>query len=1380
MMKGENKWEINRAGLFNYWYYEDEVFDFAAGKLLLRGNNGAGKSVTMQSFLPVLLDGSTRPERLDPFGSRARRMEDYLLGEKEVTEHEERTGYLYMEFKRQDTDQYITIGIGLKARRGAQLNFWGFVVTDNRRIGKDFYLYNEVSHEGRKVKIPLSKIQMRNQLNDGGQLVETRKEYASLVNQHVFGYETIDEYEDLIKLLIQLRSPKLSKDFRPTVIYDILEEALPPLSDEDLRHLSDTIEQMDQTKQQLEQLDRESQAVSALNKAYTQYNQKVLFDQASGFKKMSDNLRAEEEAYNSKVTERNHLENSLDQLDKDLSEHETSKNAAEKQRQRLSQHKVWNLETERQEKTVDLKKEAERLKEAQSRLDVTRKKEYNIRERLDSLEMKRRKQESDLADLLEDMAAIADDASFADTHDIHSVDFTEQFNSAFTFDAWDKQTEDHLEQLEHMTEDLRELERLKLSFEAKDRELGDVTHRLDDLHREEMDWINWFREEKNKQLDSVYSWVQQASYLSVPEETMQKISRAMNHLYQESRYDDVREPIREHVHQYESSKREDIANLQAKITSQKDLLEDLTIELNEWKNKKDPDPKTPPLSKAFRESLAREGVSAVPLYNAVEFRSEISEDMQKRIEAALLESGLLDALITDKEVEVEHDRILTPNPQIMAYTLADILKPDLDDDHPLSKEHVDQILSSILIDESSSEVLSVSEKGYYSVGLMTGHAIPVDTVRFIGKNARKRYREHQIEQLQKSIGIEEKQLNRYKEKQVSLRNDIDSAKHDFSQFPDDKDLAEGHIQLTSLQTTISQVSRQIEQLSEEVKTIGADLYAQKQSLTQQTRSYRLPLILSAYQDAVKDMRQYEKGLGELKRIHAQVLNDQVRYEEMTTRLDELGDELISHKGDVNVYQTQTDRLRKDIEYIQQQIAQEGIRDIRKQIEETLASIRHLDHMISEKRKEQASKSKEMEYVDKDILEHENNLKFWNRLKDAWANSFSNEWSRALHEFDDHADNSLSEKAQIVVKTYEFLENQDLSNLNGRLSRVRNDQQDNLIEFSPTQRTDRLAVPEWMQAEMIRPEFDILVKDWQRSSQRDVIECLYLAKKVSPYTVEKELTTLRDRQKVYLDEQDKQLYEEILFQSVGNKLRSRIGRAERWIEEMKEIMESRNDSSGLMFSIRWKPRTAETEDELDTKELVDLLRMNSRALKDEDIDKVTKHFRTKIERAKGIMNDSTELQTLLQVLKQVLDYRRWFSFELSFQRTGDNRKRSLTDNQFYKFSGGEKARAMYIPLFIATYSRYKEADSSAPYLISLDEAFAGVDDKNIADLFEVVEELDFNYIINSQVLWGDYPTVSQLAICELFRPQNADHVAVIRYLWDGRKRILVTDESEEGE
>src|SRR5690625_872738 len=271
-MNKQNKWKMNRAGLLNFWYYDDEIFDFADGKLLLRGSNGSGKSVTMQSILPVLLDGKTSSDRLDPFGSRARKIEDYLLGEKEIVNRDERTGYLFLEYKRKESNQYITTGIGLQARRNKPLNFWGFLLTDNRRIRKDFDLYEYEYHGGDKQKIPLSRTQLENRIGNGGYVVRTRREYQQLVNKYIFGFESEEAFEDLIKLLIQLRSPKLSRDFRPTVIYEILEASLPALTDEDLRHLSDTIEYMDQTKQQIEQLDREYEALKKIVRQYDQYN----------------------------------------------------------------------------------------------------------------------------------------------------------------------------------------------------------------------------------------------------------------------------------------------------------------------------------------------------------------------------------------------------------------------------------------------------------------------------------------------------------------------------------------------------------------------------------------------------------------------------------------------------------------------------------------------------------------------------------------------------------------------------------------------------------------------------------------------------------------------------------------------------------------------------------------------------------------------------------------------------------------------------------------------------------------------------------------------------------------------------------------------------
>ena len=76
-----SRWQANKIGLINFWYYDEQEFPFVKGRMLLRGSNGSGKSVTMQSVVPLLLDGNMSPERLDPFGSRDRKMSSYLLEE---------------------------------------------------------------------------------------------------------------------------------------------------------------------------------------------------------------------------------------------------------------------------------------------------------------------------------------------------------------------------------------------------------------------------------------------------------------------------------------------------------------------------------------------------------------------------------------------------------------------------------------------------------------------------------------------------------------------------------------------------------------------------------------------------------------------------------------------------------------------------------------------------------------------------------------------------------------------------------------------------------------------------------------------------------------------------------------------------------------------------------------------------------------------------------------------------------------------------------------------------------------------------------------------------------------------------------------------------
>lgn len=256
--------------------------------------------------------------------------------------------------------------------------------------------------------------------------------------------------------------------------------------------------------------------------------------------------------------------------------------------------------------------------------------------------------------------------------------------------------------------------------------------------------------------------------------------------------------------------------------------------------------------------------------------------------------------------------------------------------------------------------------------------------------------------------------------------------------------------------------------------------------------------------------------------------------------------------------------------------------------------------------------------------------------------------------------------------------------------------------------------------------------------------------------------------------DRELFEDILANTVGRKIRGKINGSNAWVGKMNALMESMNTSSGLKLSLRWRSRTAETEDQLDTKELVELLRKDYRLMGEEEAAKLSRHFRSKVEEARRHAKDSGGMISFYQVMKDTLDYRKWFEFQLFSQKSGE-RIKELTNSVFGTFSGGEKAMSMYVPLFSAVVAKYQGGREDAPRLISLDEAFAGVDNKNIRDMFRLMTEFGFDFIMNSQVLWGDCDTLDALAIYQLLRPQNAKFVTVMPYLWNGHAKELLESE-----
>lgn len=1407
-MMEQERWQLNRAGLFNFWYFDDEELPCAGGKLLLRGANGSGKSVTMQSLITVLLDGKKSSDRLDPFGSRARRMEDYLLGEKDVTDLDERTGYLYLEYARPGKGQYLTTGIGLRAKRQSSLDFWGFALLDNRRIGQDFLLYKtERDSDGDTVKIPLSRRELENRLGEGGQVVRTQQEYMALVNKHVFGFRDLETFDDLMKLLIQLRSPKLSKDFRPTVVYEILTESLPALTDEELRPLSDTIENMDQIKSQLDQAVREEQALQRLLKVYDQYNQRVYWEKGEGLvqahKRRQQGLRRVVEAEETLAAG----ETEVRAAERELEELKREQEVLDKEKDELQNHDVFRAERDRSALLLDqqgLRAEREKKERTLGGKEIQ---ERETRTQIGLEEEKERQGGKEAEAHLDEMDFLAEEAGFQ-SHEVAADEFRREFERNFSFNLWRKEAKDHEEYLDKVLSMFREERQAQERYRLAELDLGEAAKALDQAQFESKKWADVLEEERSRWVAEVFAWQQENKELKLEPGDLQLLAQRVRLCPDSYPWDVLREPVRAAQDKLRQQVLLKIADIKHLISKQEQKIEETKTELQEWQGQKDPEPPRHVQTEEARRALAGAGVPFLPFYAAVEFHEHISGEQRADLEAALKEAGILDALIVGASgAELKSDRILEPNPQFMTHTLAEYFYPTPVAGVEISASDIDNVLRTVLVGDSTESGPAgtvITEDGGYRIGLIQGRAPREQESIYIGKEARRQYRLKEMARLEAELALLRSERADLVQEREQYEQKLEWMDGEAARYPSERELKTAYQELDSSRRQIQVLEQDVAKKNLKLKTELERWQELKQRLRELTRTSILAFNEEAYVKGVLSFKAYREHLGQLEVLWQKIISARSRLQLQQARLEELTQEVDELKGELEVLRGREATLKAKLEKVEARLHELGADEIRRRVRQVVERLQGLPGEIEHKVKENANRRKDQEQRIRELKRLRREQSLSEALEQQWLEVFTEE--RKLHQGFYAAPEILEPEGQEAAVPTENVPEERLAfylkeaqavaaaggkggagereSLQERVSDAFFREQGNLVEYRPALQTlfesedefSELAEPADREGASETDLYDLYRGRWQElraKARRTYLVVEYEGKKVNPYYARSQMEKNIALQEQLLNEKDRELYEEIIMHSVGRIIRGRIQRAEHWVEEMNHLMAQRDTSSGLNFSVRWRPRTAEYEEEMDTEDLVQLLKSDPRLLKESDMARIVGHFRSKIERAKSVLAEKGYGESFHQIIKEMLDYRQWFVFTLYYQKSGERRK-ELTNHVFYTFSGGEKAMAMYIPLFSAAYSRYSDARPEAPRLISLDEAFAGVDENNIRDMFDLMERLGFNYIINSQALWGDYDTVASLSICELVRPKNASWVTVIRYLWDGQVRRLVEE------
>ena len=249
---GPTRWRLERAGIINVYQYGNEVLDFAGGRLLLRGVNGSGKSTAMNMLLPFLL--TANPRNIDAAQEQSRLLHSWMLAGREDAQP---VGYLWIEFR--CFDEFFACGCGIRANRQSdRVTTWWFATSKRPCI--DFELV--------AARVPLSAEHLRERLGEGAVFREAdRPAYRALVARTLFGGAPLDQH---LRLIDKVRNPRVGDRVDLDLPRDLV-DALPQLSDKALADAAAPLDDLDEHRRNMAELERTVSALGALFDRYRRY-----------------------------------------------------------------------------------------------------------------------------------------------------------------------------------------------------------------------------------------------------------------------------------------------------------------------------------------------------------------------------------------------------------------------------------------------------------------------------------------------------------------------------------------------------------------------------------------------------------------------------------------------------------------------------------------------------------------------------------------------------------------------------------------------------------------------------------------------------------------------------------------------------------------------------------------------------------------------------------------------------------------------------------------------------------------------------------------------------------------------------------------------------
>jgi uncharacterized protein (TIGR02680 family) len=1338
------RWKPLRAGLVDMFYYDAEEFWFHDGRLLLRGNNGTGKSKVLALMLPFLLDGELAPHRVEPDGDRQKKMEwNLLLGGKHP--NPERLGYTWLEFGRRAADgttEFRTIGCGLKAVAGRGITrHWFFVTT--QRIGEDLYLLPAS-------RVPLTREKLREEIDGHGLVYDRATDYRRAVDEALFGLGD-HRYEALINLLIQLRQPQLSKRPDEKLLSRGLTEALPPLSPGLVTTVAEAFRGLDEEREALRSLAEAREAADGFLRYYRRYAMVAAKRKAAGprqaqsrYEQLSRDLATAEEAFTA-------ADSQLQAAQRDLADLEQRRIELAARREALQQDPAM--------------RDAERLDQMRDearRRDATARIREQDRDRLTDEVRKRFAQAGQAAQRAEQAREVLDAAQRQ----------AEEAAAAARCAAGHRTAADGWEQ---------DLARARRETQAvADRQAGAVGA-LERLHAEAGERLRAL-EAARAEDDRLTAEVQAAAerLAAAEREAMQRVRelagayRAYLAALTELRVADPDElidalaawaatgdganPAVAAVDDAAMAAGAELGRLEAGLSARRDAHAERADELaGEIQRLQDGGHDAPPVPHTRAPGI-RDYRSGAPLWKVTDFAPEVPDEHRAALEAALEAAGLLDAWVTPDGNLVDGDvTVVSGLAPVPGQSCTSVLIPAIDPGDPqartLSGEAVRAVLSAIGLGGSygtsgsygtgAADGTWVSADGRWANGVLGG-AWRKDSAGYIGEGAREGARRARIARLTEELTQERTAIGDLDAAlaEVGVRRQRLGDEH--RAVPPDAAVREAHTVAAAERRRRGELREQHARAVAETAKRQEALTAARMRAEELARDVGLPAEpdeLAEVKAGVADYRLALAGLwpaaeashGALRAADeaaAELADSQERLEDATEAAATARDEA---SAALAMYEALRETAGAAVEELYRQL-EEVRRDLERRGTDEKAARGREQHSLEERGKANGERGRLRQDIDEAT-----------RTRDT-----------AVAEFQSFAATALLRVALPALEVPDVTQAWAATPA-VLLARAVNAGLESVDDGDgPWDRIQK----------RVTEEHKLLADAMARHGHSAgltlragviVVDVLFQGRSHDIPELAAALSEEVEQRARLLSAREQEILENHLLNEVAGTLHELITAAEAEVRQMNEELESRPTSTGMKLRLIWQP-ARDAPDGLNR--LRHKLRQMIDAWSAEDRAAVGAFLQQRIaaEHADNPAAGWTE------ALTTALDYRKWHEFVI--QRYQDGQWRPASGPA----SGGERALVASVPLFAAASSHYKSAGNPyAPRLIALDEAFAGVDDDSRAKCLGLLATFDMDVVMTSEREWGCYPQVPGLAICQLSRQDGVDAVLVTPWRWDGRER-----------